>query len=278
MTRRIYLASSWRNPEQPALVARLREAGHEVYDFRNPGEGDHGFHWSELDREWLDWTPGEYIDRLESHPRAADGYSKDKAALDWADTGVLLLPSGRSAHLEAGYLIGQGKPVAVLVRPEKFEPELMYLLAGLRTTSVVEVIDWLAADPPQRETAETIRDWYLGLAPQVVDHPDALACRLLNEVVELCIATGATPQAIQSAVDEEFGKALHRNAWPDTPQPAYMADEFADVDILAKAFAAVNGIHAGVCRDTKMQINRKRHWHVTEEGILYSRPKPEAAD
>ena len=32
---RIYVASSWRDPYQPEVVAALREAGHEVYDFRN---------------------------------------------------------------------------------------------------------------------------------------------------------------------------------------------------------------------------------------------------
>lgn len=35
-TRRIYVASSWRCVEQPRIVALLRGAGHEVYDFRNP--------------------------------------------------------------------------------------------------------------------------------------------------------------------------------------------------------------------------------------------------
>ena len=39
MSRRIYLASSWRNPAQPAFVKHLREAGHEVYDFRTTGHG-----------------------------------------------------------------------------------------------------------------------------------------------------------------------------------------------------------------------------------------------
>ena len=33
---RIYVASSWRNVYYPEVVTRLREAGHEVYDFRNP--------------------------------------------------------------------------------------------------------------------------------------------------------------------------------------------------------------------------------------------------
>jgi len=36
MRRKIYVASSWRNDYYPKVVAKLREAGHEVYDFRNP--------------------------------------------------------------------------------------------------------------------------------------------------------------------------------------------------------------------------------------------------
>ena len=36
---KIYVASSWRNPHQPAIVEELRVAGHEVYDFRNPPGG-----------------------------------------------------------------------------------------------------------------------------------------------------------------------------------------------------------------------------------------------
>ena len=36
MKRKIYVASSWRNEYYPEVVAKLREAGHEVYDFRNP--------------------------------------------------------------------------------------------------------------------------------------------------------------------------------------------------------------------------------------------------
>lgn len=47
--RNIYVASSWRNPYQPVVVGELRFMGHEVYDFRNPEPGSHGFHWSEID-------------------------------------------------------------------------------------------------------------------------------------------------------------------------------------------------------------------------------------
>lgn len=128
MSRKIYLASSWRNPWQPQAVAMLREAGHEVYDFRNPAPGNTGFAWSEIDPAWLDWTPTRFVNALAS-PIAQSGYSFDKAALDWCCTCVLLLPCARSAHLEAGYAIGQRKPTLIVLNETGFEPELMYLMA-----------------------------------------------------------------------------------------------------------------------------------------------------
>ena len=47
-------------------------------------------------------------------------------ALNTADVLVLVLPSGRSAHVEAGYHAGHGKPVVVFIPEERSEPELMY--------------------------------------------------------------------------------------------------------------------------------------------------------
>lgn len=135
MKRRIYLASSWRNERQPDVLEALRDDGHEVYDFRNPAPGNNGFGWRQLDPDWINWTPEVYVQRL-AHPVARAGFGLDKGALDWCDTCVLLLPSGRSAHLEAGYVAGQGKDVAVLLSPDKFEPELMYLLCHSIVTSL----------------------------------------------------------------------------------------------------------------------------------------------
>ena len=47
--------------------------------------------------------------------------------MEWADAFVLLMPCGRSAHLEAGWAIGAGKPTAILLSAG--EPELMYKMA-----------------------------------------------------------------------------------------------------------------------------------------------------
>lgn len=135
MKRKIYLASSWRNALQPAVLEDLRRAGHEVYDFRNPAEGDTGFSWKQMNLV-LNCAPAAFIEAIYTSPIAQAGFKLDKDALDWCDTCVCLLPCGRSAHLEAGYCVGQGKPTYFFIPTrEGFEPELMYLLgAGCATT------------------------------------------------------------------------------------------------------------------------------------------------
>lgn len=137
MSRRIYLASSWRNPYQLAVLEQLRAAGHAVYDFRNPhdlwtatnrGDEEHGFKWSNIDPEWNTWSRWSFTQALQTHA-AEIGYRNDFSAMEKADTGVLLLPSGRSAHIEAGYFAGHPDKSLHILIPELPEPELMYKLA-----------------------------------------------------------------------------------------------------------------------------------------------------
>ena len=123
---KIYVASSWRNQYYPEVVEALRDAGHEVYDFRNPPHGGAGFHWTDVDENAPNWSFNEYAEGLH-HPLAEKQFSTDLDALNWADTCVLVLPCGRSAHTEAGWMAGKGKKVVVYI-PEMQEPELMYKL------------------------------------------------------------------------------------------------------------------------------------------------------
>ncbi len=102
---KIYVASSWRNNYQPEVVQFLRNSGFEVYDFKNPTSGDNGFHWSEIDEDWEDWTVEQYEEGL-NHSLAEEGFQKDFNAMKWADACVVVMPCGRSAHLEAGWFCG----------------------------------------------------------------------------------------------------------------------------------------------------------------------------
>ena len=79
-----------------------------------------------MDENAPDWTFEQYAEGL-SHPLAERQFAADLEALRQADTCVLVLPCGRSAHTEAGWMAGKGKRVIVYI-PEMVEPELMYKL------------------------------------------------------------------------------------------------------------------------------------------------------
>jgi hypothetical protein len=138
---RIYVASSWRNNFQTEVVQTLRAAGHDVYDFKNPPHGLGGFSWSDIDQDWKEWSPSEYRNELLNSPVAAHGFMTDKRAMEWADTCVLVMPCGRSAHLELGWMAGAGKRAIILLSDG--EPELMNLLATDICLSLDEVVSAL---------------------------------------------------------------------------------------------------------------------------------------
>ncbi len=123
---------------QPEVVVALRAHGQEVYDFRNPCPGNTGFAWSDIDPDWGGWSPNAFIKCL-AHPIAQQGFQLDFDAMKHADACVIVQPCGRSAHLEAGWFIGAGKPVVVLLAGG--EPELMYNMFTELCTNVPELLN-----------------------------------------------------------------------------------------------------------------------------------------
>jgi len=136
---KIYVASSWRNDIQPVVVEELRKLGHEVYDFKNPEPGNHGFHWSEIDPDWKNWKHIDFVKAL-NHPIANKGFKLDMDALQECDACVMVLPCNRSSHLEAGYAIGANKPTVIML-DESCEPELMYKMTPFICWDLDDVID-----------------------------------------------------------------------------------------------------------------------------------------
>lgn len=147
----IYVASSWRNPIQIAVVAALKASGLAAYDFRNPAPGNNGFRWTDVDPEWTGvngtdgvTTPEAYLRSIE-HPVAIDGYRADFEAMEKADTFVLVLPCGRSAHLELGWAVGAGKRTVILL-DDPCTPELMYRMVDYVAPSLFDLLGWLGVD------------------------------------------------------------------------------------------------------------------------------------
>ena len=144
----MYVASSWRNALQPAVVATLRAADIDCYDFKD----SEGFHWSEVMPEYRGGIePAHVEDYLEAleHPRSIQGYSRDFSAMEKADTFILVLPCGRSAHQELGWAVGQGKRTAILLDPDdnnEVTPELMYKMVDFVTPSMYDLLGWLEVE------------------------------------------------------------------------------------------------------------------------------------
>lgn len=60
---------------------------------------------------------------------AAHVYSFDIGHLHRSDIAILVLPAGRSGHLELGYAVGQGKKGFVLMEGEPERYDFMYKMA-----------------------------------------------------------------------------------------------------------------------------------------------------
>lgn len=138
---KIYVASSWRNPIQPEVVKTLREKKHQVYDFKNP---ESHFNWRETASEHELNDANAFTAMLTRSKLCSEAFMSDMNALDQADVVILVLPCGRSAHLELGYAVGQQKPTLVLLDNPISEPELMYLMNTRLCTSIEEVADALS--------------------------------------------------------------------------------------------------------------------------------------
>jgi hypothetical protein len=148
---RVYVASSWRNARYPFVLERLVAEDIPHYDFRQPAPGNFGFKWSDVWRaingEGMgpnDWAKarGDHIVEMLRHPIAADGFHHDYRALLDASACLMVMPCGRSAHLELGWCIGQRIPSIVLL-DEESEAELMWKLADLVTVSLDEAVEFL---------------------------------------------------------------------------------------------------------------------------------------
>ena len=125
-SRKIYLASSWKNQRLVLALAPLIESwGFEVDAFCRATEKRYSFHWSELVDNEDALANYDAIEML-ADSRTQRAFAEDKKWLDWADTVIMVLPCGKSSHMEAGYAKGQGKKLIIYGEFPKGEFDVMY--------------------------------------------------------------------------------------------------------------------------------------------------------
>ena len=128
MKKKIYIIGALKNAEITNIAAELRpkdnysnRVEYDVFDqWITPGpEADQYLFEYSKKRGW------NYKEAL-TCDAAKNNFDFDKRHIDSADIVVMVMPSGKSAHLELGYSIGMGKEAHILFdkEPERFD--LMY--------------------------------------------------------------------------------------------------------------------------------------------------------
>ncbi len=145
----LYLIGSLRNQRVPDIGNSLRSAGHEVYDSWFAGG-------ERADDEWQRYSQrrGQTYWEALNDWAAKQVFEYDLRHLDRADGGVLVAPAGRSAHSEMGYLIGQGKPVWVLMEEEPPRWDVMLKFATGVYKTMDELLYAMNWDGPKRRTVD----------------------------------------------------------------------------------------------------------------------------
>lgn len=119
----LYLIGSLRNEEVPKIAATLRDTGLDVFDdwFAAGPEADD--YW----KKYEEARGRSYVEALRGYA-ARHVFEFDRHHLDRCDSALLVLPAGKSGHLELGYVAGSGKPIFILLdRPDRWD--VMYLFA-----------------------------------------------------------------------------------------------------------------------------------------------------
>lgn len=131
------------------------------------------------------------------------------------------------------------------------------------------------------ETQRTIGEWIDATFPGTDPESPRKSIRALEEMVELCLASGASVAEIDHAVTNAIEAEAYRRmtleeiserGWHSLPgrrEPDKILAEAADVLIVLYGLAHMRGfdLHAEV--DRKMAVNRSRRWKANGDGTGY---------
>lgn len=120
----VYVIGSLRNKAIPEIGEYLRSLGFCAFDdwFAAGPIADDS--WQEYEQ-----SRGTLYKKALSNYAARHVFDFDLTHLNRCDIGLLVLPAGKSGHLELGYLCGKGKPCYVLFHEDPERWDVMYQFA-----------------------------------------------------------------------------------------------------------------------------------------------------
>lgn len=169
----LYLIGSLRNPRIPELATRLRK------EFPNVESFDDWFAAGpEADDHWKSYEQN----RGRSYEEALSGYAAkhvfdfDRFHLDRATHVLLVLPAGKSGHMEVMYAAygAKNKPkTAILLDQDDVRWDVMYQFVPTIISSYNQIGDWLGEEniTPRRTIGEELVSdggWSAGLLPECI--------------------------------------------------------------------------------------------------------------
>lgn len=139
-TRRVYIVGSLRNGHVPILANFIRkEAKIEVFDDWYAAGPEADDYWKKYEQE----KGLSYRQALQG-AAARNVFEFDKRNILASSHVLLVLPAGKSGHLELGWAAGKGKQTAILLDdPDRWD--VMYQFADYVLLNNHEVIQWLTA-------------------------------------------------------------------------------------------------------------------------------------
>ncbi len=114
----LYVIGALKNPKVPKIGSFLREHNFDVFDEWYSAGPEADSYWMAYEKE----RGHTYAEALNGRS-AQNVFLFDRAYLDLSDGAVLVMPAGKSAMIETGYLIGSEKPVFILLdsEPERYD-------------------------------------------------------------------------------------------------------------------------------------------------------------
>ena len=123
----IYLIGSLRNPRIPLIANQLRKYGFEVFD-------DWFYTGSQTDDCWRDYEKlrgRSYLEAL-AGKGACNAFEFDRRNIADSKGAVMVMPAGKSGHLELGIFLGSNRPGFIFFDGEP-DPERYELMVKFAT-------------------------------------------------------------------------------------------------------------------------------------------------
>lgn len=136
----VYIIGSLRHDRAAEVACELREHGFDVFDDWHSQGTDADEHWARYEKR-----RGRTYKEALAGKAACHAFDFDRRHLAACDGAVLVMPAGKSAHLELGWIIGSGRPGFILLNGEPTREERWELMVKF-ATAICYTVDELVAE------------------------------------------------------------------------------------------------------------------------------------